>query len=52
MFTMAFYFRYFVFSLAIDFYWWYIGMNTITQPIAKQQDVKHIMNTSQCSSAR
>ena len=27
-------------------------MNTITQPTAKQRDMKHIMNTTQCSTAR
>ena len=30
-FTVAFYFGYFVFSLAIDFYQWYISMNTVSQ---------------------
>ena len=48
---MAFYFGDLVFSLAINFDWWYIGMNTITEPTVKQQDMKHIMNTTQRSTA-
>ena len=49
---VVFYFRYFVFSLAIDFYRWYIAMITVSQPTAKQLYMKHIMNTSQRSTAR
>ena len=51
MFMVAFCFGNFVFSLAINFYWWYIGMNTVSQPNTKQWDMKHIMNTSQRSTA-
>ena len=50
--TVAFYFSNFVFRLAINFDWWYISMNTVTEPTAKQRDMKHIMNTTQRSTAR
>ena len=51
-FTVAFDFSNFVFSLAINFDRWYISMNTVTEPTAKQRDMKHIMNTTQRSTAR
>ena len=49
---MAFYFGNFVFSLAINFDWWHVDMNTVSKLTMKQQDMKHIMNTSQHSMLR
>ena len=35
----------FILIFTIDLHWWYIGMQPVTLPITKQQDMEHIVHT-------
>ena len=38
---------YFILSFSINLDWWHVSVNAIVLPITEQQDIEHIMHTTQ-----